>query len=171
MASQTKVCSMGFARHKAPKVRRHKGFVKAAAIKQSQTAPPKKKPMTKGQWLKVFRFPLSAFRYLLKEKRSPKAPQFLLVNQSVLFRAEAWEGSACATTDDWFAYVVATLGYNLVNINLWSRIAQNIFLHNTFEFYLIFVIARLEEPWQSSLLFLIIKRKITTLVPLARNDD
>ena len=65
-----------------------------------------------------------------------RAPYFL-VNQSIIFRAEAWECGACATADDWFAGVVATLGYNLVNIHLRSRIAQNIFLHNTFEIKLL----------------------------------
>ena len=49
-----------------------------------------------------------------------------LVNQVILLAAEAWKGCTCA-------YAVALLGYNLVNINLWSRIAQNIFLHNAFE--------------------------------------
>ena len=122
--------------------------------------------MAKSFPLSVFRFPLFIKR---KEARLPE-PLLLLVNQVIVLRAVAWECDTCAT-DDWFAYVVATLGYNLKNIQLWSRIAQNIFLHNTFEFYLTFVIARLEEPWQSSLLFLITKWEITTLVPLARNDD
>ena len=75
-------------------------------------------------------------------------PLLILVNQSIVFRAEAWEGGACTTADDWFAYVVATLSYNLVNIHCWSRIAQNCLLHNL-KFYYIFVIARLREPWQS----------------------
>ena len=94
--------------------------------------------MANGQWLKA-----------VKDLRSPKAPQNLLVNQTIFLRAEAWECGACATTDDWFAYVVTALGYNLKNVYLWSSVAQNIFLHNVFEFYLIFVIARLEKPWQS----------------------
>ena len=49
-----------------------------------------------------------------------------LVDQVILLRAEAWEGSSCADA-------VTTLGYNLENINLWSRIAQNISFHNAFE--------------------------------------
>ena len=53
-----------------------------------------------------------------------------LVDQLILLRAEAWEGSSCADA-------VATLGYNLENINLWSRIAQNISFHNAFEFNLV----------------------------------
>ena len=76
-----------------------------------------------------------------------RAPYFL-VNQIITLRAEAWECGACATADDWFACVVTTLGYNLKNIYLRSRIAQCIFLHNL-QFYYTFVIARLEEPWQS----------------------
>ena len=68
----------------------------------------------------------------IKVLRSPKAPQNLLVNQVVLFRAEAWESGACAT-DEWFAGVVTTLGYNRVNINLWSSVAQNISFHSAFE--------------------------------------
>ena len=75
--------------------------------------------MANGQWLKAE-----------KDLRSPKAPQNLLVNQIVFFRAEAWKGSTRT-------HAVATLGYNLVNINLWSRIAQNIFLHNAFEIKLL----------------------------------
>ena len=74
MASQTKVYSMGFARHKAPKVRRHKGFVKAVAIKQSQTAPPKKL-MANGQWLKAVKV----------NGGSTREPLLLLINQIVLF--------------------------------------------------------------------------------------
>ena len=62
-----------------------------------------------------------------KVLRSPKAPQNLLVNKVVLFRAEAWEGSTRT-------YAVTALGYNLVNIHLWSRIARNhILFHNAFE--------------------------------------
>ena len=55
-----------------------------------------------------------------------------LVDQVILLRAEAWEGCVCATWK-WLTYIVATLGYNLENINLWSRIAQNISFHNAFE--------------------------------------
>ena len=80
-------------------------------------------------------FPLSVFRFPLFIKRKgleKLEPLLLLVNQVIVLRAEAWECGACAT-DDWFAYVVATLGYNLVNINLWSSVAQNIFLHNVSE--------------------------------------
>ena len=85
-----------------------------------------------------------------KSKRARKSRALLLlVNQTIIFRAEAWEGGASTTTDDWITHVVAALGYNLKNVYLWSSVAQNIFLHNVFEFYLIFVIARLEEPWQS----------------------
>ena len=88
--------------------------------------------MANGQWLKAKK----------KDLRSPWAPQNLLVNKVIALRAEAWECSSCTCA-------VTALGYNLKNVNLWSSVAQNIFLHNTFEFYLIFVIARLEEPWQS----------------------
>ncbi len=73
----------------------------------------------------------------VKVLRSPKAPQNLLVNQIVALRAEAWESGACATADDRFAGGVAALGYNLIDIHLWSRIAQNIFLHNAFEIKLL----------------------------------
>ena len=55
-----------------------------------------------------------------------------LVDQVILLRAEAWEHRADATWK-WLTYIVATLGYNLENINLWSRIAQNISFHNAFE--------------------------------------
>ena len=55
-----------------------------------------------------------------------------LVDQVILFAAEAWEHRADATRNR-LAYIVATLGYNLENINLWSRIAQNISFHNAFE--------------------------------------
>ena len=79
--------------------------------------------MANGQWLKA-----------VKEKgaRKSRAP-FLLVNQLIALRAEAWECGACATADDWFADVVTTLGNNLKNVYLWSSVAQNIFLHNVFE--------------------------------------
>ena len=65
-----------------------------------------------------------------------RAPYFL-VNQIIALRAEAWECGTCATADDWFADVVATLGNNLVNIHFGSRIAQYVFLHNTFEIKLL----------------------------------
>ena len=68
--------------------------------------------------------------------RKTRAPS-LLINQVVVLRAEAWEGGTCATTDDWFAGVVTALGYNLENVNLRSRIAQNIFLHSAFEIKLL----------------------------------
>ena len=55
-----------------------------------------------------------------------------LVDQVILLRAEAWEGSVCATWNR-LTYAVTTLGYNLENINLWSRIAQNISFHKAFE--------------------------------------
>ena len=79
----------------------------------------------------------SAFRFqfsvLLKVKEARKfEPLLLLVDQVILLRAEAWEGCVCATWK-WLTYIVATLGYNLENINLWSRIAQNISFHNAFE--------------------------------------
>ena len=70
---------------------------------------------TESQWLKAE-----------KVLRSPKAPQNLLVNQIVLLRAEAWEGSTRT-------YAVTALGYNLVDIQLRSRIAQNILFHHAFE--------------------------------------
>ena len=95
--------------------------------------------MANGQWLKAKK----------KICGVQKAPQNLLVNERIIFRAEAWECGASTTADDWFADVVTTLGYNFKNVYLRSSIAQNILFHNTFEFYLIFVIARLEEPWQS----------------------
>ena len=71
--------------------------------------------MANGQWL-------------IAEKvlRSPRAPQNLLVNQVIFLAAEAWEGSTRT-------YAVTALGYNLVDIQLRSSVAQNIFLHNTFE--------------------------------------
>ena len=59
-----------------------------------------------------------------------------LVDKVILLAAEAWEGCVCATWK-WLAYIVATLGHDLENINLWSRIAQNIFLHNTLEIKLL----------------------------------
>ena len=59
-----------------------------------------------------------------------------LVDKVILFAAEAWEHRADATRNR-LTYIVATLGYNLENINLWSRIAQNIFLHNTLEIKLL----------------------------------
>ena len=59
-----------------------------------------------------------------------------LVDKVILFAAEAWEHRADATRNR-LANIVATLGYNLENINLWSRIAQNIFLHNTLEIKLL----------------------------------
>ena len=49
-----------------------------------------------------------------------------LVDQLILLRAEAWEGSSCT-------YPVTTLGYNLENIYLRSSVAQNISFHNAFE--------------------------------------
>ena len=55
-----------------------------------------------------------------------------LVDQVIFLAAEAWEHRADATWK-WLAYIVTTLGYNLENINLWSRIAQNISFHNAFE--------------------------------------
>ena len=67
-----------------------------------------------------------------KSLRSPKAPQIFLVDQVILFAAEAWEGSVCATWK-WLTYIVATLGYNLENIYLRSSVAQNISFHNAFE--------------------------------------
>ena len=74
---------------------------------------------------------------LLKVKEARKfEPLLLLVDQVILLAAEAWEGCVCATWK-WLAYIVATLGHDLENINLWSRIAQNIFLHNTLEIKLL----------------------------------
>ena len=69
-----------------------------------------------------------------KSLRSPKAPQIFLVDQVILLAAEAWEGCVCATWK-WLAYIVTTLGYNLENIYLRSRIAQNyIFVHSQINF-------------------------------------
>ena len=80
--------------------------------------------------LRRFRFPFSV---LLKVKEARKfEPLLLLVDKVILLRAEAWEGSVCATWK-WLADIVTTLGYNLENINLWSRIAQNISFHNAFK--------------------------------------
>ncbi len=59
-----------------------------------------------------------------------------LVDKVIFLRAEAWEHRADATRDR-LAYIVTTLGHDLENINLWSRIAQNIFLHNTLEIKLL----------------------------------
>ena len=55
-----------------------------------------------------------------------------LVDQVILFAAEAWEGCVCATWK-WLADIVATLGYNLENIYLRSSVAQNISFHSAFE--------------------------------------
>ena len=55
-----------------------------------------------------------------------------LVDKIILLASEAWEGSVCATWK-WLAYIVATLGHNFENINLWSSVAQNISFHNAFE--------------------------------------
>ena len=49
-----------------------------------------------------------------------------LVDQVILLRAEAWEGSSCT-------YAVTLLGYNLENIHFRSSVAQNISFHNAFE--------------------------------------
>ena len=59
-----------------------------------------------------------------------------LVDKVIFLRAEAWKGCACATWK-WLADIVATLGHDLENIYLRSRIAQNIFLHNAFEIKLL----------------------------------
>ena len=59
-----------------------------------------------------------------------------LVDKVILLRAEAWEHRV-DTTRNRLAYIVATLGYNLENINLWSRIAQNSLFHNAFEIKLL----------------------------------
>ena len=84
-----------------------------------------------------------------KSKRARKSRALLLlVNQLIVLRAEAWECGACATTNDWVANAIAALSYNLKEIHLRSRIAQNCLLHNL-KFYYIFVIAKLEELWQS----------------------
>ncbi len=98
--------------------------------------PYKEKPMANGQWLKA-----------VKVLRSPKAPQNLLINQVVFLRAEAWERCTCT-------YAVASLGYNLVNIHLWSRIARNhILFHNAFEILkvkLFCLFSEYELPQQAS---------------------
>ena len=59
-----------------------------------------------------------------------------LVDQVILFASEAWEHRADATRNR-LAYIVTTLGHDLENIYLRSRIAQNIFLHNAFEIKLL----------------------------------
>ena len=59
-------------------------------------------------------------------------PLLLLVDKVILLRAEAWEGSVCATWNR-LTHIVATLGYNLENIHFRSSIAQNISFHNAFE--------------------------------------
>ena len=78
--------------------------------------------MANGQWLKVKKI-CGAFW----------TPHNLLIYEFIALRAEAWEGGACATADDWFADIVTTLGYNLENIHFRSSIAQNISFHNAFE--------------------------------------
>mgnify|MGYP006992160483 CR=1 FL=1 len=55
-----------------------------------------------------------------------------LVDQVILFAAEAWERRADATCNR-LADIVTTLGYNLENIHFRSSVAQNIFLHSAFE--------------------------------------
>ena len=55
-----------------------------------------------------------------------------LVDQVILFAAEAWERRADATCNR-LTYIVTTLGYNLENIYLRSSVAQNISFHNAFE--------------------------------------
>ena len=60
---------------------------------------------------------------------------YFLIYQLVALRAEAWEGGASATTDDWIADVVTALGHNLENVHLWSSVAQNISFHNAFEIF------------------------------------
>ena len=82
----------------------------------------------------------------VKEARLPE-PLSLLVNKVVLLRAEAWEGCTCADA-------VTALGYNLVNIHLWSRIARNhILFHNAFEILkvkLFCLFSEYELPQQAS---------------------
>jgi hypothetical protein len=60
---------------------------------------------------------------LLHKKMRGFAPRIFLVDKFVLLGAEARQTDAIS---------VATLGYNLHNLNLWSRIAQHISLHNLF---------------------------------------
>ena len=67
----------------------------------------------------------------IKVLRSPKAPQNLLVNQLILFRAEAWEQGAVAVT--------ALDGY-LKNLKFWCCI-----FHNAIHF---FVLSSLREPFR-----------------------
>ena len=70
---------------------------------------------------------------LLKVKEARKfEPLLLLVDKVILLAAEAWERRADATCNR-LTYIVATLGHNLENINLWSSVAQNISFHNAFE--------------------------------------
>ena len=79
--------------------------------------------MANGQWLKAVK--VKGLENL--------EPLLILINQTIVLRAEAWECGACATTDDWVTDVVAALGRNSVNIHLRSSIAQNISFHNVFE--------------------------------------
>ena len=52
-----------------------------------------------------------------------------LVDQVILFAAEAWEHRADATRNR-LTYIVATLGHNLENIYLRSSVAHNYIFHN-----------------------------------------
>ena len=74
------------------------------------------------------------------------SPANFLVNQIVFLAAEARERCACA-------YDVATLGYNLKNIYLWSRIAQNCLFHSHKSFSVIKILFRhsegAERLWES----------------------
>ena len=60
---------------------------------------------------------------MVKKFAEPEGLANFLVNQIVFLAGEARKRRSCA-------YDVATLGYNLKNINLWSRIAQNCLFHS-----------------------------------------
>ena len=55
------------------------------------------------------------------KKKAPFGAFFLVDDEVILLASESRKEGAVA---------VATLGYNLVNTNLWSRIAQNCLFHN-----------------------------------------
>ena len=59
----------------------------------------------------------------LQKNCGARRPRKFLVNQIVFLAGETRERRSCA-------YDVASFGYNLKNINLWSRIAQNCLFHN-----------------------------------------
>ena len=56
-----------------------------------------------------------------------------LVDQVILLAAEARKICSEASAWDRLTYIVTTLGYNLVDINFRSSVAQNISFHNAFK--------------------------------------